>query len=287
MEDFKYTRCKDPRDKIYGLLGLAHDCQDGSIEVDYTKPLFGLYRDVLTWFSQPRRVPIGDAKAFQHSATSAYDRAMRIVGFSHLVQSLLGFPLCPEIITQDRFFAVAAIGGASLHPGPTYEEMISSSTLCKEWKLCFDAHYSSPLARRGLREVNEAYDSFLLKHPEWISHAVFCIHPQDMYTRATYMNGLWDGCYKNWSTKSITSFETERQRSLDVPTISHCPRMSSRPRMFLGSNLLLGSAPAEAQEGDLICLFWEIGVVALLRREDIYPVCRVIGKFSDRTSVIP
>jgi hypothetical protein len=48
--------------------------------------------------------------------------------------------------------------------------------------------------------------------------------------------------------------------------------------MFLGSNLLLRSAPAEAQEGDLICLFWKIGVVALLRREHAYPVYRVIGK---------
>jgi hypothetical protein len=50
--------------------------------------------------------------------------------------------------------------------------------------------------------------------------------------------------------------------------------------MFLGSNLLLGSAPAEAQKGDLICLFWDIGVVALPREEHAYqyPVFRVIGK---------
>jgi len=49
LEDFQYARCKDQRDKVYGLLGLAYDCQDGSIEPDYTKPLFGLYTDLLTW----------------------------------------------------------------------------------------------------------------------------------------------------------------------------------------------------------------------------------------------
>jgi hypothetical protein len=48
--------------------------------------------------------------------------------------------------------------------------------------------------------------------------------------------------------------------------------------MFLGSDLLLGSAPAEAEEEDLICLFWKIGVVALLRREAAHPDYRVIGK---------
>lgn len=140
--------------------------------------------------------------------------------------------------------------------------MISSSTICKEWKLCFDNYYSSPLERRELREANEAYDSFLLKHSEWISHAVFCIHPQYMYSRATFMGGSWDGWDENWSTKELI-LGTDRRRSLDAPTISHSPKMSSRPRMFLGSNLLLGRAPAEAREGDLVCLFWKIGVVAL------------------------
>lgn len=42
IEDFQYTMCEEPRDKIYGFLGLAHDCQDGSIQADYLKPLFGL-----------------------------------------------------------------------------------------------------------------------------------------------------------------------------------------------------------------------------------------------------
>jgi hypothetical protein len=91
------------------------------------------------------------------------------------------------------------------------------------------------------------------------------------------MNDLWDDGDADWSTREIVE-ETDRRRSLDVPTISHSPRMSSRPRMFLGSDLLLGSAPAEAQEGDLICLFWKIGIVALLRREAVHPVYRVIGK---------
>lgn len=49
LEDFQFAGCKDRRDNVYGLLGLAYDCQDGSIEPDYTKTLFGLYSYVLTW----------------------------------------------------------------------------------------------------------------------------------------------------------------------------------------------------------------------------------------------
>jgi hypothetical protein len=103
LEEFQYAGCEDPRDKVYGLLGLAHDCQDGKIESDYTKQLFGLYTDVLTWFYQPRLLSIGDAKAFHHSATRAYDRPMRIVHFSHLVQSLLGFPFAQRLLLRINF----------------------------------------------------------------------------------------------------------------------------------------------------------------------------------------
>jgi hypothetical protein len=117
---------------------------------------------------------------------------MRLVCFSHLVQSLLGNPFCPEIVTKDVCFAVAAVGGTILHVGPTYEETYYSSVLYKDWKISFDTYYSSPSARLQLREINEAYDAFLLKYSEWISHGVFGIDPQEMYTRATLMEGLWE-----------------------------------------------------------------------------------------------
>lgn len=228
-------------------------------------------------FCYPRLLPVGDSKAAQHIATRAYDRAMRVVRFSHLVQSLLGFPLCPEIVTQDVFLAVAAVGGTILHLGPTYEEMYSSSLLYKDWKLSFDAFYPSPSEALQLREINEAYDAFLLKHSEWISHGVFGIDPQEMYSRATLMEVSWEDVEENWSTREIRGARSRRRPS-NSPTILHLPRKSSRLRMFLGSNLVLGSAPAEAQKGDLICLFWRIGVVALLRKEDTSRVYRVIGK---------
>lgn len=205
---------------------------------------------------------------------------MRIVRFSHLVQALLGFPICPEIVTQDIFTAVAAVGGEILHLGPTYEEMYSSSILYKDWRLSFDAYYASPADRLQLREINEAYDAFLLKHSEWISHGVFAIDPQEMYSRGTLLEDSWECIEADWSSRQISGV-TRWRSSSGLPTISYRSEKISNPRMFLGSNLLLGSAPAEAQEGDVICLFWNIGIVALLREED-RPAdsrkYRVIGK---------
>ncbi|KAE9367276.1 HET-domain-containing protein, partial [Stipitochalara longipes BDJ] len=47
METCKDSLCEEPRDKVYGYLGIAHDCQDGSLPIDYSKSLFELYEDVV------------------------------------------------------------------------------------------------------------------------------------------------------------------------------------------------------------------------------------------------
>jgi hypothetical protein len=46
------SKCTDPRDKIYALLGIAIDCQNGEIEINYSKSLFELYADVLNFWNQ-------------------------------------------------------------------------------------------------------------------------------------------------------------------------------------------------------------------------------------------
>ncbi|PMD27086.1 hypothetical protein NA56DRAFT_684547 [Hyaloscypha hepaticicola] len=42
--------CQDPRDKIYGLLGLLTDFRKGDIGIDYSKQLHEIYQDVIRWY---------------------------------------------------------------------------------------------------------------------------------------------------------------------------------------------------------------------------------------------
>jgi hypothetical protein len=46
LETCEKSLCADPRDKIYGLLGLADDIR-GPISADYSKSLFDIYKDVI------------------------------------------------------------------------------------------------------------------------------------------------------------------------------------------------------------------------------------------------
>ena len=53
LEELIYTGqfsvCADPRDKVYAVLGLATDCQNGELEIDYSKSLFEVYADVMNF----------------------------------------------------------------------------------------------------------------------------------------------------------------------------------------------------------------------------------------------
>jgi hypothetical protein len=46
----KHSECQDPRDKIYGLLSLAHGISENELEVDYSKSLYEVWEDVLHYY---------------------------------------------------------------------------------------------------------------------------------------------------------------------------------------------------------------------------------------------
>jgi hypothetical protein len=48
LEGYQNALCKDPRDKIYGFIGLATDC-DTNFPMDYSKSLFDVWKDVVTY----------------------------------------------------------------------------------------------------------------------------------------------------------------------------------------------------------------------------------------------
>jgi hypothetical protein len=47
LERFRYCEASDPRDKIYALLRLASDVNPGDVNIDYTLPVQQLYKDIV------------------------------------------------------------------------------------------------------------------------------------------------------------------------------------------------------------------------------------------------
>jgi hypothetical protein len=74
---YENSKCRESRDKIYGLLTLASDCNNGEIKPDYSKPLQGVYRDALMLESTPGGK---ESKLFTSPDT---------VHYSHFLQKIL------------------------------------------------------------------------------------------------------------------------------------------------------------------------------------------------------
>jgi hypothetical protein len=330
LEDFQYAECQEPRDKIYGLLGLAYDCQDRIIKPDYTKSTFDLYTEVLQKFKQTHPVLKG-------RSTTAFDRSMRAVYFSQLVSSILEYPVYPPTDTGIHILVVAAVAGEILEVGPTHIEYLDDVIKLKRWKYRHQAHYPYPEAHSKVRAASAAYDYFLYRNSHWLATKIFSINPDRMYsqvkpqtqptpaparepsTQSVHQKGSlgtrrisevrWDSNEAHWLSKNvdyITNFydasdrRTHSHRSKDdarshrsflstlfsssPPHSKALPpeqpsETSSSPRLFLGNNFLLGSAPSNAKKGDVICQFWNTEVTALLRRrEDSSSSYQIVGK---------
>jgi hypothetical protein len=53
LSSYMQSMCRDPRDKVYSLLGIAADCQSGELKADYNKSLETVYQDVIRlWTDQ-------------------------------------------------------------------------------------------------------------------------------------------------------------------------------------------------------------------------------------------
>jgi hypothetical protein len=83
--------CTDPKDKIYGLLGLLDDNQSKEISVDYSKSLFEVFADVMRFYFH----------------LSSYTPGLYTVRFAQLLQKTLGCQQYMENAVQTHMLSSA------------------------------------------------------------------------------------------------------------------------------------------------------------------------------------
>jgi hypothetical protein len=134
MRNHKDKLCKDPRDKIYALIGLARDVTDSTYPVNYSTSLEQVYLDAIEYRSS-------DPSRSQHD----------IVEFSQLARQLLGVFLDREkdeenpVESQSSTKRTDTIGlsgtvqvsakllGRVVCLGPTVEAFLSSAKETEKW----------------------------------------------------------------------------------------------------------------------------------------------------------
>jgi len=94
LETFRDYKCSDPRDKVFALLGLAHDCQNGELLPDYSKSILNVYVDVI----------------YHCNTIIAEDSTRKFVSFSRILLDSLGLQSVDQKVIEKALESVSNAG---------------------------------------------------------------------------------------------------------------------------------------------------------------------------------
>jgi len=263
LEIHQDAACSEPRDKIYGLIGLAADGQ--AFQVDYSKSLLEVWRDTIV-FAVDRRM------------VSSFE----VVQFSRLVKRLLGGPSVASIAqaiqtgasqsesnpltrtgqtTNGLIKVPVQFAGIITHLGPSPTEIISNLAAADQWTGTIQQSF-----RENVSSANQENDKFLQALEEWDENC----------------------------SDLVSYFPTRVQGEHDVLIASHLARdleessSSTSQRLyqldaspFRQRKWRMGIAPAQARTGDFICKVEGLDKMVLLRTDG--GLSEVIGTAIDAT----
>jgi hypothetical protein len=264
METYQGSHCKEPRDKVYGFVGIAYDCQDGSFPIDYSKSLFELYDDVVQF-------------QYQSSKTNA----KTIIHFSQLVQRLLGGPkamlkdlsttrpgqpiplLAPDPIEEGSGIVkvTGVFGGIISAVGPSYDDFVGNPVATRSWKVTIS---KCQVAKGKLRQKNECFEGTLLKLDKPDLDTIHPIDPHFSWRKLREKDNM-----NTSELIPIFKFGPESEET------ENC--RSQQPYLFATRHGAIGLMPHNAREGDLLFQFWNSDVVAVVRSDGSHHM-RVIGR---------
>ncbi|TGO35106.1 hypothetical protein BHYA_0170g00180 [Botrytis hyacinthi] len=284
MANHRQALCKEPRDKVYGLVGLATDCYAG-FPMDYRKTLYEVWKDTVLFRNSDTRVHQSD-----------------ILKFGKLVRDSLGGPNITTMkeIADDVFLKIpqkssierhlgvsnptvlkvpARLVGRIVHLGPSYVQIMTELSKTADWRL----NIQNYLPDRLQPSVQEESDLFLelLEDLDETGLKIVSTSGSDVSWLCERFPG--ENCYpfdrptdRDIGDESLlrnSSFHSSSERSEPLP-----PSPVKGARLFLldkyVENLLIpndalanmGLGPSAACVGDYLCEIDGIKKAAVVRR---------------------
>lgn len=264
LEDHQNARCKDPKDKVYGLIGLAADAH--GFPLDYNKSLMDIWIDTMEWMNR-------------HHLFNKADRDTDIIHVGALVRFLLmgqePTPLQdnpfyleteapPAFVINGLFFREGQnafqlegrVLGCISSIGPSTEEMISSTKKVDQWEQRVQDRYRDDIgaayreSRQLLNVILETDETTLTSLCSNRTSLKWIDNPDVN----EYQSKL--SVYRKWvqerKSKSSSQSGTQRQWSFSMKSGSpnlyqlHRPQSSETPWK-------MGILSSQAQAGDLVC----------------------------------
>lgn len=262
LQDHRAALCKEPSDKIYGLVGLAADAV--GFPMDYRKSLIEVWKDTVEFMNRRGLLPESDVIPFGGLVKSL------LIGtnLGPLEQALQPYEARPNsaLTIEDpdspRVFQLDAyIVGCIITVGPSNAEMISSSHKADQWAAEIQQHFRNELGKAH-HENDVLMDTILESEEERLASTCFSHVSNVRWKYPSYSDDVF-GCYLHTIRNrkaSYVSSQSTNQTSPDDALLA-----SRNSHLFLIKNCYrdvtpwkMGIASSLAQPGDLVC--WVRGV---------------------------
>ena len=240
LETHHNTLCQNPRDKIYGLAGLADDCY--GFPVDYEKSLFEVWSDTL--------------KFLETTDQTQSD----LPGLALLMMNALGGPSelapRPSLTSNVQLWLPLRLVGVIAHIGPTPTQCIASLSEADNWTACMRKN-----GRQGVDvEANERLLLTLLERKHLESPCLGVLSLAGVPYQAAYR--MKDDAQLAWGL--------QKAREHISGGLRHCPKGESRlyqlmPLDWETHGCSLGVARGNLMAMDIICRLPETGIMLVLR----------------------
>lgn len=277
LDTYQRAICKDPRDKIYGFVGLALDARE--FPMDYQKSLWDVWKDTILFANSSGKLSVSEVIPFAKLVKGLLgdSSVARVDQVAQEYTSWTGSPLMVNEASENLtiFRLTAYVTGVITYVGPSPRQIISDLDTFDEWRARVLQTFPADLGKASLEndhliqglldsEITETdVLSFLRPHILWKPLPTGSIfHEPRHEINKLEKEGTTTACVVQ-HTEAHISEETEQS----VQSSEACLYLMKG----IGDQIppwRVGIAAGSVQAGDLICWIPEVDKAVAVRRDD-------------------
>jgi hypothetical protein len=272
LQDHGKASCKEPRDKIYGLIGLATDaCQ---FPMDYNKSLLEVWTDTMVFMNarslllEPDIIPFG-------GLVKSLLIGNNLGPLKQVLRPYEPQPNSASIIKDSNSVKVftlrAAVVGCIVAVGPSTDEIISSLRKADDWAGEIQQNFTTELG--AAHRENDILMRSVLDFDETRLTSMCFSHVSNvrwLYC-SRYNTGILVNNYIDTIRGKQDRYESKIKPNPEASSTDVQPAAANSSRLFLVVNRArntpckMGIASSLAQPGDLVCWVSAIERAIVLR----------------------
>jgi hypothetical protein len=259
LRTYQGALCKDPRDKIYGFLGLAIDIHDG-FPIDYSKSLFEVFTDTI--FHQNR-----SETRSQHDILEVSRLVARMLGGRTRLEpdgparSFYAGDISIESTDAQvrRLHVPGRLAGRINHIGPLRCDVMASADKLNEWTSLIWSNISDALLRATVLEQSILFRESIERLDEVSQRTVFA------FDRDISWKDLQQSSLETLKRNYGSAFGIGPSQSTDS-SCNGCRLFLLQPPALEHTASWMGLAPRGTQVGDFVCQFAGIECAVIIRQ---------------------